>query len=118
VLWPVLFFLFSGVGVGRRKSGPRSLANRGGPAVSPAALLGFSQFMFGAALAPLAGAGGATDALPMGILVAVLPALALLTLGVLTRSMPGERTRRPARQGPAGHRRPRRHIDRRRAGIQ
>ncbi|MFJ4314086.1 multidrug effflux MFS transporter [Streptomyces lavendulae] len=115
-----LFVLVSSVGLVMPNAAAQALAlaDHGGHAGSAAALLGFSQFMIGGALAPLAGAGGATDALPMGITVAVLPALALLTLGVLTRSMPGERTRRPARQGPAGHRRPRRHIDRRRAGIQ
>ncbi|MFB7381685.1 multidrug effflux MFS transporter [Kitasatospora purpeofusca] len=104
-----LFVLVSSVGLVMPNAAAQALADHGGHAGSAAALLGFSQFMFGGALAPLAGAGGATDALPMGIIVAVLPALALLTLGVLTRSMPGERTRRPARQGPAGHRRPRRH---------
>ncbi|MFD8413710.1 multidrug effflux MFS transporter [Streptomyces sp. NPDC059650] len=113
-----LFVLVSSVGLVMPNAAAQALADHGEHAGSAAALLGFSQFMFGGALAPLAGAGGATDALPMGIIVAVLPALALLTLGVLTRSMPGERTRRPARQGRAGHRRPRRHIDRRRAGIQ
>ncbi|MEV7583713.1 multidrug effflux MFS transporter [Streptomyces erythrochromogenes] len=112
-----LFVLVSGVGLVMPNAAAQALADHGGHAGSAAALLGFSQFVFGAALAPLAGAGGATDALPMGIIVAVLPALALLALGVLTRSMPGERTRGPVRQGPAGHRRPRRNIDRGRAGI-
>ncbi|MEV7174151.1 multidrug effflux MFS transporter [Streptomyces sp. NPDC093224] len=113
-----LFVLVSGVGLVMPNAAAQALADHGGHAGSAASLLGFSQFVFGAALAPLAGAGGATDALPMGIIVAVLPALALLALGVLTRPKPGERTRRPAPQGPAGHRRPRRHTDRGRAGIQ
>ncbi|MFF7300486.1 Bcr/CflA family efflux MFS transporter [Streptomyces sp. NPDC008265] len=113
-----LFVLVSSVGLVMPNAAAQALADHGGHAGSAAALLGFSQFMFGAALAPLAGAGGATDALPMGIIVAVLPALALLALGALTRPKPGERTRGPAPQGPAGHRRPRRHIDRRRADIQ
>ncbi|MFJ3861943.1 multidrug effflux MFS transporter [Streptomyces sp. NPDC090085] len=97
-----LFVLVSSVGLVMPNAATQALADHGGHAGSAAALLGFSQFMFGAALAPLAGAGGATDALPMGIIVAVLPALALLALGALTRPKPGERTRGPAPQGPAG----------------
>ncbi|MFI8365179.1 multidrug effflux MFS transporter [Streptomyces sp. NPDC085612] len=103
-----LFVLVSSVGLVMPNAAAQALADHGGHAGSAAALLGFSQFVFGAALAPLAGAGGATDALPMAIIVAVLPALALLALGALTRPKPGEHTRGPAPQGPAGHRRPRR----------
>ncbi|MFJ3881604.1 multidrug effflux MFS transporter [Streptomyces sp. NPDC090077] len=88
VLLTGLFVLVSSVGLVMPNAAAQALADHGGHAGSAAALLGFSQFMLGGALAPLAGAGGATDALPMGIIVAVLPALALLTLGVLTRSKP------------------------------
>ncbi|MFI1452192.1 multidrug effflux MFS transporter [Streptomyces roseus] len=113
-----LFVLVSSVGLVMPNAAAQALADHGQHAGSAAALHGFSQFMIGGALAPLAGAGGATDALPRGIIVAVLPALALLTLGVLTRSIPREPTHRPARQGRAAYRRQRRHIERRRAGIQ
>lgn len=83
ILLAGLFLLVSSLGLVMPNAAALALADHAEHAGSAAALLGFSQFMLGGALAPLAGSGGTADALPMGILVVVLPALALLTLRVL-----------------------------------
>jgi MFS transporter, DHA1 family, multidrug resistance protein len=54
-----------------------------------AAILGSLQFMIGAAIAPLAGVGGTSDALPMALLMLTLPIAALGGLFLLGRAGDG-----------------------------
>lgn len=60
-----------------------ALAEYGGNAGAAAALLGLSQFLFGAGIAPLVGIAGADSGLPMGIAVAALGLGALLAFALL-----------------------------------
>ncbi|WP_422934435.1 multidrug effflux MFS transporter [Sinomonas sp. P47F7] len=52
---------------------------------SGSAGLGFAQFVFGAAVSPLSGIGGADTAVPMAVIMAAAAALAALLLGVAAR---------------------------------
>jgi DHA1 family bicyclomycin/chloramphenicol resistance-like MFS transporter len=65
-----------------------ALADHPRTAGSASALLGLSQFAFGAAAAPLAGVAGSHTALPMAIVAATLSASSLACLGLLTRRPP------------------------------
>lgn len=64
-----LFLVVSAIGLIR----PNAMALALGPhperAGSAAGIIGAAQFIFGAALLPIAGAGGATDALPMAVAI-------------------------------------------------
>ena len=80
-----LFVAVASVGLVMPNAAALALQDHGEHAGSAAALLGFSQFVIGGALAPLAGAGGADTAVPMGIVMAVLGCLSLLVFVALTR---------------------------------
>jgi MFS transporter, DHA1 family, multidrug resistance protein len=81
---PVLFAVMFGSGF----VGPNSLAlalQRYPHATgSAAAVLGFFQFSLAAVISPLAGIGGTRDALPMALLILVLPSAALLSQALLS----------------------------------
>ena len=80
-----LFVAVASVGLVMPNAAALALQDHGEHAGSAAALLGFSQFFIGGALAPLAGAGGTDTAVPMGIVMAVLGCLSLLIFVALTR---------------------------------
>ena len=80
-----LFVAVASVGLVMPNAAALALRDHGEHAGSAAALLGFSQFLIGGALAPLAGAGGTDTAVPMGIVMAVLGCLSLLVFVALTR---------------------------------
>lgn len=61
------------------------LSNHPQIAGSASALLGVSQFAFGAVVAPLVGIGGANTALPMAIVVAACAVAAVIALKVLVK---------------------------------
>lgn len=66
-----------------------ALALSGEPAIagSASALLGLSQYLFGAALAPLAGIGGADTALPLAVVIAALGVASVAAFRLLTRPL-------------------------------
>ncbi len=68
--------------------GPNSLAlalqRYPDAAGSASAVLGFFQFSLAAVMSPLAGIGGTRDALPMALLILVLPSAALVCQAVLS----------------------------------
>lgn len=80
-----LFVAVAGVGFVMPTAAALALQDHGEHAGSAAALLGFSQFLIGGALAPVAGAGGTGTAVPMGLVMAVLGCLSLLAFVVLSR---------------------------------
>ncbi|BCJ58039.1 multidrug effflux MFS transporter [Micromonospora endophytica] len=93
-LWPLLVALFvavASVGLVMPNAAALALQDHGEHAGSAAALLGFSQFLIGGALAPLAGAGGTGTAVPMGAVMAVLGCLSLLVFVALARGGSGLR---------------------------
>jgi DHA1 family bicyclomycin/chloramphenicol resistance-like MFS transporter len=88
-LLPSLFLIVASMGLVLPNSSALALADHPRTAGSASALLGLSQFAFGAAAAPLAGVAGGHTALPMAIVCATLPlagAASLLTLGRRARA--------------------------------
>jgi MFS transporter, DHA1 family, multidrug resistance protein len=84
-LLPSLFVMVSSVGVVLPNAAALALADHPRTAGSASALLGLIQFAAGALAAPLAGVGGSHTALPMAIVMAVLPLAGLACLTLLTR---------------------------------
>lgn len=84
-LLPSLFVMVSSVGVVLPNAAALALADHPRTAGSASALLGLTQFAAGALAAPLAGVGGSHTALPMAIVMAVLPLAGLACLTLLTR---------------------------------
>ncbi len=99
-LLPSLFLIVASMGLVLPNASALALADHPHTAGSASALLGLSQFAFGAVTAPLAGVAGGNTALPMAIVCATLPlagAASLLTLG--RRARAGGRDGRYARIG-------------------
>jgi MFS transporter, DHA1 family, multidrug resistance protein len=65
------------------------------------AVIGFLQFTVAAIVAPLPGLGGTADPLPMAILVAAFPAVAIATV-LAVRTRPARATARAARPAAVG----------------
>jgi DHA1 family bicyclomycin/chloramphenicol resistance-like MFS transporter len=84
-LLPSLFVMVSSVGVVLPNAAALALADHPRTAGSASALLGLTQFATGALAAPLAGVGGSHTALPMAIVMAVLPLAGLACLTFLAR---------------------------------
>lgn len=97
-LLPSLFVMVSSIGLVLPNAAALALADHPRTAGSASALLGLAQFAIGALAAPLAGVAGSHTALPMAIVMAVLPAAGLACLFVLTRA--------PTRNRPQGDRAP------------
>jgi DHA1 family bicyclomycin/chloramphenicol resistance-like MFS transporter len=91
---PALFVSVSSVGVITPNSVALALSGHADDAGSASALLGVTQFLLGALVAPLVGLWGTDTALPMAAAIAVLGVGAAVTLLVLAR--PGAE---PAPQG-------------------
>lgn len=95
-LLPALFVLVTAVGLVSPNATALALAEHGRIAGSASATLGSSMFVLGAAVAPVAGAGGPDTAVPMALTIAALLTAAVLTYLLVVR--PGRtRIRRPAR---------------------
>jgi DHA1 family bicyclomycin/chloramphenicol resistance-like MFS transporter len=90
-LLPSLFVMVSSIGLVLPNAAALALADHPRTAGSASALLGLAQFAIGAVAAPLAGVAGSHTALPMGIVMAVLPAVGLACLFGLA----GSRERAP-----------------------
>jgi MFS transporter, DHA1 family, multidrug resistance protein len=80
-----LFVLLTSIGLVLPNAFALALSDHARTAGSASALLGVSQFALGALTAPLVGVAGTDTALPMGIAIAVLSALALAPFLFLTR---------------------------------
>lgn len=87
VLLP-LFFVVSSVGVVQTASFSLAMQNQGKSAGSASALIGLMAFVFGGLMAPLVGLGGSGTALPMGIIIATVNVLAVLSYVILVRRAP------------------------------
>lgn len=81
VVLVALALVVSSIGLVNPNATTLALADHPSDAGAASALLGTSQFLIGAAAAPLVGLAGPGDALPMGITIAVAVTLAALALG-------------------------------------
>jgi DHA1 family bicyclomycin/chloramphenicol resistance-like MFS transporter len=94
-----LFLVVSAIGLVR----PNAMALALGPhperAGSAAGIIGAAQFLFGAALLPIAGAGGTSDALPMALAMCAVACAAPLVL-VASGALHGQRRPAPAQATP------------------
>jgi MFS transporter, DHA1 family, multidrug resistance protein len=79
-----LFLVVSSIGLIAPNATALAMAEHRRRAGSASALVGVMQYIAGAAVAPLAGVGGAGTALPMAVIMAFLPLGALLTFVLLT----------------------------------
>lgn len=93
VVLPALFLLVSSIGVILPNATALAMGEHPQAAGSASALLGAVQFVTGGVVAPLVGVGGAGTALPMVLLMAVLPVAALVVFRTLVRT---DLTERPA----------------------
>jgi DHA1 family bicyclomycin/chloramphenicol resistance-like MFS transporter len=80
------FLIVSSVGLVTPNATALALAGDPSTAGSASALLGLSQFAFGAACAPLVGLGGEGTALPLALTIAALGVAAVTAYGLLGRS--------------------------------
>jgi DHA1 family bicyclomycin/chloramphenicol resistance-like MFS transporter len=87
VVLVALTLVVSSIGLVNPNATALALADHPADAGAASALLGTSQFLIGAAAAPLVGLAGAADALPMGLTIAGAVALAALALAT-TRVAP------------------------------
>jgi MFS transporter, DHA1 family, multidrug resistance protein len=94
-LLPSLFVMVSSIGMVLPNAAALALADHPRTAGSASALLGLAQFAIGALAAPLAGVAGSHTALPMAIVMAVLPMAGLACLfGLAGSTRPRARSRR------------------------
>jgi MFS transporter, DHA1 family, multidrug resistance protein len=85
VVLPALFLLVSSIGIIAPNATALAMGEHPQAAGSASALLGAVQFGIGGAVAPLAGIGGAGTAVPMVVLMAILPIVALVAFRTLVR---------------------------------
>jgi len=81
VVLVALALVVSSIGLVNPNATALALADHPSDAGAASALLGTSQFLIGAAAAPLVGLGGAADALPMSLPIAGTVMLAVLAAG-------------------------------------
>jgi MFS transporter, DHA1 family, multidrug resistance protein len=86
VILPSFFLVLFGLGFVTPNATALALQNHPNSAGAASALMGSGQFLFGAALAPLAGIGGTDDALPMAILMVSLAGAATAVSVALVRA--------------------------------
>jgi DHA1 family bicyclomycin/chloramphenicol resistance-like MFS transporter len=85
LILPALFLVVSSVGVVSTSTFSLAMQNQGKAAGSASALLGLLSFVFGGIAAPLVGVAGNDSDLPLGIVVAVAEAGAVLSYVLLAR---------------------------------
>ncbi|MCW2522384.1 MAG: transporter [Frankiales bacterium] len=78
VIVPMLFLSVASVGLALPNSGAIALAGPRNQAGTASATLGLAQFGVGAAVAPLVGAFGGADAVPMAVVICVCAVIAFL----------------------------------------
>lgn len=83
---PALFLVVSSIGLIAPNSMTMALANYGEQAGTASSLVGVLQYVFGGLMAPVVGLGGGGTALPMALVIAVLPIGGLVIFGTLTRT--------------------------------
>lgn len=94
-LVPVLvafFIAVSAIGLVMPNATAQALAGDPRTAGSASGLLGLSQFVLGAAVAPLVGIDGSSSAIPLGVLMATLGVLACVSFAILV-VIPGKRAK-------------------------
>ena len=84
-----LFLAVSSVGIINPNAAALAMDGHPTAAGSASALFGAAGFAVGGLVAPLVGVGGAHDALPMAVVMAVMGATAVLTLRLLVWRAPG-----------------------------
>ncbi|HEY4021358.1 MAG TPA: Bcr/CflA family multidrug efflux MFS transporter [Pseudonocardiaceae bacterium] len=87
VVLPALFLVVSSIGLVAPNSLTMALADYGNRAGTASSLVGVLQYIFGGLMAPVVGLGGVGTALPMALVVAVLPLGGL----IIFRTMTGKR---------------------------
>ncbi|HJP75609.1 MAG TPA: Bcr/CflA family multidrug efflux MFS transporter [Pseudonocardiaceae bacterium] len=88
VVLPALFLVVSSIGLVAPNSLTMALARYGDRAGTASSLVGVLQYIFGGLMAPVVGLGGVHTALPMALVIAVLPIGGL----IIFRTMTGVRT--------------------------
>jgi DHA1 family bicyclomycin/chloramphenicol resistance-like MFS transporter len=88
VVLPGLFMLAASDGIIMPNSTALALADHPSAAGSASALLGATQFVIGGMVAPLVGVGGSDTAVPMALVITILPIAALAVFLAGTRSIP------------------------------
>ena len=83
VVLPSLFLAIAAMGLVLPNASALALADHPDRAGTASALLGVSQFAFGAAVAPIVGSAGGHTAVPMAVLMAMLAAAGLIELLVV-----------------------------------
>ncbi|MDQ0191388.1 DHA1 family bicyclomycin/chloramphenicol resistance-like MFS transporter [Alicyclobacillus cycloheptanicus] len=81
-----LFFVVASVGLVSTTATSLAMQSQGQAAGSASGLLGVAQMFAGGVAAPLVGLGGSYDAVPMGIVIAVCEAGAILSYGLAART--------------------------------
>lgn len=85
---PALFLVVSAIGLVAPNSLTMALADYGASAGTASSLVGVLQYIFGGLMAPVVGLGGVDTALPMALVVAVLPLGGLIIFRTMTRPAP------------------------------
>lgn len=88
VVLPALFLVVSNIGLVAPNSLTMALAGYADRAGTASSLVGVLQYIFGGLMAPVVGLGGVNTALPMALVIAVLPIGGL----IIFRTMTGTRT--------------------------
>ena len=84
VVLPALFLVVSSIGLVAPNSLTMALANYGDRAGTASSLVGVLQYIFGGLMAPVVGLGGVHTALPMALVIVVLPLGGLLIFQTMT----------------------------------
>ncbi|MDD9268342.1 multidrug effflux MFS transporter [Paenibacillus sp. GCM10023248] len=92
-----LFFFVAAIGITSTAAFPLAMESQGHMAGSAAALLGVVPFLLGAVVSPLVGIAGEDTAVPLGVIILLTSAAAMLAYFVLVR----RRTIKAAKAGKA-----------------
>ncbi len=84
VVLPALFLVVSSIGLVAPNSLTMALADYASRAGTASSLVGVLQYIFGGLMAPVVGLGGVGTALPMAVVVAVLPLGGLVIFATMT----------------------------------
>lgn len=86
VVLPALFLVVSSIGLVAPNSLTMALARYADRAGTASSLVGVLQYIFGGLMAPVVGLGGVHTALPMALVIAVLPIGGLIIFRTMTRA--------------------------------
>ena len=100
VVLPALFLVVSSIGLVAPNSLTMALADYANQAGTASSLVGVLQYIFGGLMAPVVGLGGVGTALPMAVVIAVLPLGGLIIFRTMARSrtpaVPAETAEQPS----------------------